>query len=512
MSGVYISEPPTSGRVIFETTHGPLDIQLWCRECPSTTRFFLQLCLDGFYDNMLFHRIVPSFLIQTGAMRQTDTATDDALLRTYRAAVRADQALERRRLERHSRLRFSHRGQVSIALGVDDDDEQDAADLQPQFFVTLEESKNLDGKYVLFGTITGPTFFNAARIGNIDVDPQTHQPVDMEHAPRIVSVRIAENPIHQDLVPQQQVPWRVVRKEPTGKRKKRKGKFDKNVLSFGDEVDDPDDGVLLKPAQQVHDPVGSVDETAATHTVTQSRPEPESNHSAIHALKEEGTLPKAWKDQSRVASSASLDREIDVSRLEQDSQTQGKTSPKQQALPTKESAELPTGNKKPTRSILEIRNEKYRKSKRTKKDREEETLSKLFAFKSKVKGQVTGVTQSEEYQDDSLAARMARRAQSASSLDDPRGTVYRGQVLESDDDEPGGKNDDWLKTTFKCRKHIDHTAGSDGRHMDDYEVIDPNDADDTRKHNNKDSRGKKHRSGDDHRHDRHHQKRHKSHR
>ncbi|EEC51413.1 predicted protein, partial [Phaeodactylum tricornutum CCAP 1055/1] len=157
MSSVYATEPATSGRVIFETTHGPLEIQLWCNECPETTRFFLQLCIDGFFDDMLFHRIVPGFLIQTGAMRQSE-------------AVHADYALERRKYELHSRLRFNHRGQVAMALNLDDDHDRNNGDLQPQFFVTLDEAPYLDGKHVLFGTISGPTIFNAIRIGGVEVD------------------------------------------------------------------------------------------------------------------------------------------------------------------------------------------------------------------------------------------------------------------------------------------------------------------------------------------------------
>jgi len=66
MSQVYSTEPPTSATVIFETTYGPLSIDLWCKECPRTTQYFLQLCSDGFYDNLPFHRIISSFLIQTG--------------------------------------------------------------------------------------------------------------------------------------------------------------------------------------------------------------------------------------------------------------------------------------------------------------------------------------------------------------------------------------------------------------------------------------------------------------
>ena len=169
MSSVYATEPTTSGRVIFETTHGPLDISLWCRECPSTTKLFLQLCLDGYYDNMLFHRIVPSLLIQTGAIRSTSIHSPGVLPDEYRTTIQADEALERRQYELNTRLRFNHRGQVAMALGVSDDN---GNELQPQFFITTADAPYLDEKHVLFGTLGSgsPTIFNAIRINGTAVD------------------------------------------------------------------------------------------------------------------------------------------------------------------------------------------------------------------------------------------------------------------------------------------------------------------------------------------------------
>lgn len=66
MSSVYVSEPPTKGKVIVTTTYGPLDIELWPKEAPKSVRNFVQLCLEGYYDNTIFHRIIKSFLVQGG--------------------------------------------------------------------------------------------------------------------------------------------------------------------------------------------------------------------------------------------------------------------------------------------------------------------------------------------------------------------------------------------------------------------------------------------------------------
>lgn len=66
MSTVYVLEPPTKGKVVLDTTHGPLDIELWPKEAPKAVRNFVQLCVDGYYDNTIFHRIIKGFLIQGG--------------------------------------------------------------------------------------------------------------------------------------------------------------------------------------------------------------------------------------------------------------------------------------------------------------------------------------------------------------------------------------------------------------------------------------------------------------
>jgi peptidyl-prolyl cis-trans isomerase SDCCAG10 len=256
MSTVYATEPQTAGRVIFETTHGPLELSLWSRECPATTRLFLQLCLDGYYEGMLFHRIVPNFLIQTGAVRQTSNVSpSEKELQVYRNQIHAPHTLERRTYELNSRIRFNHRGQIAMALGVSDEDDLEI--LQPQFFITLDEASHLDGKHVVFGTVTGPTVFNALRIGQVDVDEQTMQPTAMEHAPRIERVKIIDNPIHTDIVPTVLLPWKAATTtdQPAKKKKKRKGVKNVNVLSFGDEMQD-DEG-MGGGIQSSHDVIAS---------------------------------------------------------------------------------------------------------------------------------------------------------------------------------------------------------------------------------------------------------------
>ncbi|KAG1828605.1 cyclophilin-like domain-containing protein [Suillus variegatus] len=57
---------PTNGRVIIDTTAGEIEIELWSKETPRTCRNFIALALEGYYDGVIFHRIIPGFLVQTG--------------------------------------------------------------------------------------------------------------------------------------------------------------------------------------------------------------------------------------------------------------------------------------------------------------------------------------------------------------------------------------------------------------------------------------------------------------
>jgi peptidyl-prolyl cis-trans isomerase SDCCAG10 len=66
MSSVYQTEPPTSGKVVLVTSFGELEMELWSKEAPVTCRNFLQLCMEGYYDNTVIHRVIKTFMVQMG--------------------------------------------------------------------------------------------------------------------------------------------------------------------------------------------------------------------------------------------------------------------------------------------------------------------------------------------------------------------------------------------------------------------------------------------------------------
>ena len=48
------------------TNHGAIAIELFDEDAPKTVENFLKLAGDGFYDGIVFHRIIPDFMIQGG--------------------------------------------------------------------------------------------------------------------------------------------------------------------------------------------------------------------------------------------------------------------------------------------------------------------------------------------------------------------------------------------------------------------------------------------------------------
>jgi cyclophilin family peptidyl-prolyl cis-trans isomerase len=49
-----------------KTNHGTIELELFDEDAPKTVENFTKLARDGFYDGVIFHRIIPDFMIQGG--------------------------------------------------------------------------------------------------------------------------------------------------------------------------------------------------------------------------------------------------------------------------------------------------------------------------------------------------------------------------------------------------------------------------------------------------------------
>jgi peptidyl-prolyl cis-trans isomerase B (cyclophilin B) len=55
------------------TNHGPIELELFEADAPKTVENFLKLSRDGYYDGLVFHRVIRDFMIQGGCPEGTGT-------------------------------------------------------------------------------------------------------------------------------------------------------------------------------------------------------------------------------------------------------------------------------------------------------------------------------------------------------------------------------------------------------------------------------------------------------
>ncbi|XP_040277264.1 spliceosome-associated protein CWC27 homolog [Bufo bufo] len=218
MSNVYIQEPPTNGKVLLKTTAGEIDIELWSKETPKACRNFIQLCLEGYYENTVFHRVVPEFIVQGGDPTGTGTGGDSIYGKPFRD-------------EFHTRLRFNRRGLVAMANAGPHDNGS-------QFFFTLGRADELNNKHTIFGKVTGDTIYNLLRLAEVDIGEED-RPVNPH---KIRTTEVLFNPF-DDLVPRVTKKLKKEKQEEETKQPKVKGTKNFNLLSFGEEAEEEEEEV-----------------------------------------------------------------------------------------------------------------------------------------------------------------------------------------------------------------------------------------------------------------------------
>src|SRR4051794_38140988 len=60
-------------KATMHTNHGPIELELFEEDAPKTVDNFLKLSRDGYYDGLVFHRVIKDFMIQGGCPHGTGT-------------------------------------------------------------------------------------------------------------------------------------------------------------------------------------------------------------------------------------------------------------------------------------------------------------------------------------------------------------------------------------------------------------------------------------------------------
>ncbi|EGR28537.1 peptidyl-prolyl cis-trans cyclophilin-type family protein, putative [Ichthyophthirius multifiliis] len=224
MSNIYQQQPPTSGKVILITTIGDIDIEIWANETPKTCRNFIQLCLEGYYDNTIFHRLIPKFIIQGGDPTNTGTGGESIYGGTFQD-------------EFHQRLKFSHRG----ILGMVNEEGKPNSN-RSQFFITFDQCSWLDKKNTVFGKVTGNSIYNLMNLQELQTD-KNDRPIN---PPKIIKTKVVVNPFQDITVRKDEEIYKEVENLNNKKEEKitqiKKNQIQKkNLLSFQEEEQEEED-------------------------------------------------------------------------------------------------------------------------------------------------------------------------------------------------------------------------------------------------------------------------------
>jgi peptidyl-prolyl cis-trans isomerase B (cyclophilin B) len=139
------------------TNHGPIEVELFDDDAPKTVENFRKLAQDGFYDGVIFHRVIPDFMIQGGDPTGTGMGGPGY---TFEDEFN-DHKVER--------------GALAMAnAGPDTNGSQ-------FFIVTAEATPWLDGKHTVFGRVTnGMDAVDSISATGTDANDKPHEAVVIE--------------------------------------------------------------------------------------------------------------------------------------------------------------------------------------------------------------------------------------------------------------------------------------------------------------------------------------------
>jgi peptidyl-prolyl cis-trans isomerase B (cyclophilin B) len=161
--------------VLITMHEGTLMIQLFPEDAPNTVKSFLELVESGFYDGIVFHRIIPGFMIQTGDPNTIGPNSDRSLWGQGGPGYNIN--------EEFNTIQHD-RGIVSMARS------QHVDSAGSQFFIVHKDNNQLDGKYTVFGRLVPGLPQALDTIAKLETN-KFNQPVDASRA-TIIKASIIE--------------------------------------------------------------------------------------------------------------------------------------------------------------------------------------------------------------------------------------------------------------------------------------------------------------------------------
>jgi cyclophilin family peptidyl-prolyl cis-trans isomerase len=172
MSALAADEVPPHPYIEIVTTEGTIILELDGRQAPLTVAHILKLVDAGFYNGLIFHRVIPGFMAQTGAHTPDMTLKED------------DTAIPNESGNGLSNVR----GTVAMARTGD------PHSAGSQFFINVGDNSRLDPRKKIIGGTWGYTVFGSViqgmevvdRIVSVETGPQAHFAKDVPVIPIVI--------------------------------------------------------------------------------------------------------------------------------------------------------------------------------------------------------------------------------------------------------------------------------------------------------------------------------------
>ena len=156
MSDFQTSQPVSGDKIVrLETNHGTIVLRFFPTEAPKAVESFLTLCAKGYYDGIIFHRVIENFMIQGGDPTGTGRGGESAFGHEFENEI--------------SPKLSNIVGALSMANAGPDTNGS-------QFFIVQgRNAKYLDGDYSIFGQVV---------TGQETVDTIAKLPADRNDKPK----------------------------------------------------------------------------------------------------------------------------------------------------------------------------------------------------------------------------------------------------------------------------------------------------------------------------------------
>lgn len=119
---------------VIETSMGTFEIEFYTKQAPKTVQNFIQLAAKGYYNGLIFHRVIKDFMIQGGDPTGTGSGGESIYGKTFEDEIVPT-------------LHHDDPGVVSMANAGPNTNGS-------QFFITTVPTPWLDGRHTIFGVVT----------------------------------------------------------------------------------------------------------------------------------------------------------------------------------------------------------------------------------------------------------------------------------------------------------------------------------------------------------------------